>query len=277
MINFRSWGVSMKSKYVVLDFETTGINRYHDDEVVQVAIVNQDDEVLINELCKPRRHNSWSSAQRIHGISPSSVKDKPSFESYLDTIKDIFDRHEFIVCYNIAFEQGILKNYGIEIKKYKFRDPMKDFAPIYGEVGYRGGYKWQSLSTCAMYYGYHFNAHDALEDVKATRFCFEQIESYSINRKKSNQPCLDNWKLLFKPWIIERGMKYCQDGLVAIIFQNDKQIVASVDGSEKYMVSIETDENKIKKIACDCPHASGGINCKHMAAVLFKKMSSLGE
>lgn len=44
----------MKNKYVVLDFETTGVNRYHNDEVVQVAIVNQDDEVLINELCKPK-------------------------------------------------------------------------------------------------------------------------------------------------------------------------------------------------------------------------------
>lgn len=36
----------MKNKYVVLDFETTGVNRYHNDEVVQVAIVNQDDEVF---------------------------------------------------------------------------------------------------------------------------------------------------------------------------------------------------------------------------------------
>lgn len=54
----------MKNKYVVLDFETTGINMYHDDEVVQVAIINQDDEVLINELCKPKRHFSWSNAAK---------------------------------------------------------------------------------------------------------------------------------------------------------------------------------------------------------------------
>lgn len=254
--------------YVVLDFETTGVNRYGDDEVVQVAIINQDEEILINELCKPKHHKSWSSAEKIHGISPSLVKNKPSFENYVEKVKEIFNNYEYIVCYNCSFEQGILKNYGIDIKNYKFRDPMKDFARIYGEIGYHGGYKWQSLITCAQYYGYEFKAHDALEDVKATRFCFERIEAF--NKDDAHQSYLDDWKLLFKPWIIERGIKYYQDGLVDVIYQNDKQIVASVDGSTKYMVSIEIVKNKIKKIACDCPHASRGSNCKHIAAVLLE-------
>ena len=209
MVNFETWSV---------DFETTGINKYY-DEVVQVAIINQNEEILINELCKPKHHFTWVNAQKIHGISPAMVKDKPSFESYIEMIKNIFDSCDFIVCYNVAFEQGILKNYGINIDKYKFRDPMKEFAPIYGEVGYRGGYKWQSLSTCAKYFGYNFKAHD---------------------------------------------------GKVELIYKNDERVVASVDGGTKYMVLIEIDKNKIKKIACDCPHASKGSNCKHMAAVLFK-------
>ena len=85
-----------------------------------------------------------------------------------------------------------------------------------------------------------------------------------------SQPYLDRWKLLFKTWIIERGMKYYEDGKVELIYKNDERVVASVDGSTKYMVLIEIDKNKIKKIACDCPHASKGSNCKHMAAVLFK-------
>ena len=260
----------MKNKYVVLDFETTGINMYHDDEVVQVAIINQDDEVLINELCKPKRHFSWSNAQRVHGISPSDVKDKLSFEDYINVVKDIFDNCEFIVCYNTAFEQGILKNYGVDVEKYKFRDPMKEFAPIYGEMGNRGRYKWKSLTVCAEYYGYEFTAHDALEDVKATRFCFEQIEAYNTNKRNLNSPYIDNLKSLFKPWIIERGIKYFQDGMVDIIYQSTEHIVASVNGTTKYMVSVEVKEKRIRKIACNCPYASSGNNCKHMAAVLFK-------
>ena len=45
MVNFETWSVGMKNKYVVLDFETTGINKYY-DEVVQVAIMNQNDEIF---------------------------------------------------------------------------------------------------------------------------------------------------------------------------------------------------------------------------------------
>lgn len=255
----------MKDKYVVLDFETTGINRYYNDEVVQVAIVNQDDEVLINELCKPRRHFSWPNAQRVHGISPSMVKDKLSFEEHLEKIIEIFDSCDFIVCYNVAFEQSILKNYGVDVNKYNFKDPMKDFAAIYGEKGTRGKYKWQTLTTCAKYFGYEFKAHNALEDVKATRYCFEQIEVYNSNRNGIN-----NWKLLFKPLIIERGKQYFEDGLVDIIYRDDNRIVASVSGVTTYMVSIEIDNKHLNHIACDCPYASKGNKCKHMAAVFFE-------
>lgn len=259
----------MKNKYVVLDFETTGTNRYHNDEVLQVAIINQDEEVLLNELCKPKHHFSWNSAQRVHGISPAMVKDKLSFDNYLDKIIEIFDQSEFIVCYNTSFEQGMLENYGIDITKYTFKDPMKDFAVIYGEIGYRGGYKWQSLTTCANYFGYQFDAHDALQDVKATRFCFEQIEAYHL-KNKNNDSNIKDWKLFFKPWIIERAKPYYENNCVDIIYQNDQQIVASVKGNDKYMVSIEFSKNKIKKITCDCPYASKGSRCKHMAAVFLK-------
>ena len=36
-------------------------------------------------------------------------------------------------------------------------------------------YKWQKLTTCAAYYEYKFNAHDSLEDVKATLHCYKCI------------------------------------------------------------------------------------------------------
>lgn len=49
------------------------------------------------------------------------------------------------------------------------------FAEIYGEWNERrGSYKWQSLTKCATYYGYEFKAHDSLEDVKATLYCYKK-------------------------------------------------------------------------------------------------------
>ena len=99
----------MSARYVVMDFETTGINKYHDDEVVQVAIINQDDEILLHELCCPKHHFSWVDAQKVHGITPAMVKNKMPFEHYLEQIISIFEDYDFIVCYNIAFEKGNAK------------------------------------------------------------------------------------------------------------------------------------------------------------------------
>lgn len=89
-----------------------------------------------------------------------------------------------VIAYNAAFEDSYLKAYGIEVDPEKWIDPMIMFAEIYGEWNERrGSYKWQSLTKCATYYGYEFKAHDSLEDVKATLYCYKKMEE-DIERRK---------------------------------------------------------------------------------------------
>ena len=122
----------MKNKYIVLDFETTGL--YAEiDEVLQVAIANEKREVLLNELCKPAKKKSWSEAQRIHGITKEMVYDKRCFSEYVKTIEAILSNSEYVVCYNIAFEKKFLTKYGIDTKKYKFVDAMLIFSKKYNQ------------------------------------------------------------------------------------------------------------------------------------------------
>lgn len=59
-------------------------------------------------------------------------------------------------------------------------DVMQEFAPIYGEWSdYYEDYKWQSLSTCAAYYGCTFLEYDSLEDARVTLFCYRQMQNRS--------------------------------------------------------------------------------------------------
>lgn len=52
---------------------------------------------------------------------------------------------------------------------------MLAFAEIYGQKRYNE-YKWQKLKTCAEYYSYSEDSwHNALDDAKATLFCFYKI------------------------------------------------------------------------------------------------------
>ena len=77
------------------------------------------------------------------------------------------------------------------------------------------------------------------------------------------------WKHLFQPHILSRGLDYYSNNQVAIEEISEVQIVATVEGSDFYDVSIELTGEKISRMYCDCPYAEDGSNCKHMAAVLY--------
>lgn len=160
---------------VVLDFETTGLSSLK-DEILQVSVIDQCGNVLINEYCKPKNLNEWEEAEEIHNISPKMVKDKKPFEEYINILSDILTNADEIIIYNVNFEKGFLNKYGVQFND-NFYDLMIKFAEIYGEWNdYWGNYTWQKLSTCCTYFGYYLkNAHDSLEDCKATLYCYNKI------------------------------------------------------------------------------------------------------
>lgn len=162
---------------VVIDFETTGLSPYC-DEILSVSIIDENGKVLLDKLCKPAVVRSWEAAQAIHGISPDDVKDCPHFAELVPEVKDILFSADSIIAYNADFEIGFLVANGIDVidAGLWFEDPMLMFAPIYGEWNsFRNDYKWQKLSVCADYYGYKFKAHNSLEDVKATLYCYKKM------------------------------------------------------------------------------------------------------
>lgn len=169
--------MSKKYKIVVLDLETTGFNKY-DDEIVQVSIIDQDENVLLNEYCKPEHKIEWPEAAAVTGITPEIVADKKPFAFYAPIVEDILNNAEMILIYNAGFDAAFLHAKGLEFPDDIIRDVMLEFAEVYGEWNdYYCNYKWQKLSTAARYYGYMFNAHDSLEDVKATLYVFNCMES----------------------------------------------------------------------------------------------------
>lgn len=165
----------MKYEKVVLDFETTGLSSKY-DEILQVSVIDQDGNVLINEYCKPKNISTWEEAEEIHGISPTMVLDKKPFEDYVKILSDILTNATEIIIYNAEFEVGFLKKYGVEFNNNIY-DLMLEFAEIYGQWNeYYGNYTWKSLIDCCLYYGYYLdNAHDSLEDCKATLYCYNKV------------------------------------------------------------------------------------------------------
>lgn len=165
---------------VTIDFETTGF-KAGVDEILQVSIIDEEYNTLLNAYCKPVNRDSWEEAQRVHGITPLMVYSELPFERYVHTVMDILNCADKVIAYNAEFENSFLQAHGIIINREKWIDPMIMFAEIYGQWDdYHGNYKWQNLGKCAKYYGYEFKAHDSLEDVKATLYCYKKMVGETI-------------------------------------------------------------------------------------------------
>ena len=81
---------------------------------------------------------------------------------------------------------------------------------------------------------------------------------------------MKNWKNLFASHILDRGENYHRVGVVTEVKKDENgNYEAVVVGSDDYHVEINIENEEIKDLWCECPHAYDGNYCKHMAAVLF--------
>lgn len=162
---------------VVFDIETTGLDPFT-DEIVKVSAVDQDGNVLIDEYVKPLWNVDWPKAESIHHITPKMVKNAKTIEQLWEELETIFLSAEELIAYNFDFDFAFLREAGVTFPpttRAIRTDVMLDFAIEYGEE-FRGSYKYQKLTKAATYYGYEFQAHDSLEDAKATLYVHQKLQ-----------------------------------------------------------------------------------------------------
>lgn len=167
----------IKNRKIVFDVETTGLSPKM-DEILQISIIDGEGNELLNSYVKPYYTTDWTDACRINGITKEMVKNAPYAHELLALVQGIFASADTWIAYNHSFDLAFLKYWGVEPKENtKIVDVMLDFAPFYGDWSeYYQDFKWQKLVDCAEFFGYKFNAHDSLEDVRATLHCYNCIE-----------------------------------------------------------------------------------------------------
>jgi len=166
--------ISKLKRYVVLDVETTGLK---DPHICQVAIVDQDGDVLLDTLVKPVGVAITPAATALHGITDAMVANAKRWDAHVDIMVSDALAGETCFMYNAAFDLAAMQNSTVAPDRRAFWntateyiDVMAPFAEVFGEWNnYFKNYKWQKLATAARFYGIEQSeAHSALADCRTT-------------------------------------------------------------------------------------------------------------
>ena len=153
----------------VIDVETTGLNPYRHDRVVEVAAVlvlpEEGIQAELTTLVNPERDVGPT---RIHGLSASDLINAPRFAEIAAHLVEVLRSSAVLVGHNVRFDVSFLQSeyrrIGVEMPPYTTLDTMA----IAG-----GG----TLSACCAEYGvkYDGRAHAALHDARAAACLLQKM------------------------------------------------------------------------------------------------------
>jgi DNA polymerase-3 subunit epsilon len=161
-----------RGDFVVLDTETTGL---FNAEIVQIAVVDSQDNVLLDTLVKPINRIPYD-VIRIHGITNERVVDAPSWADVTNQVEAIL-RERDVVVYNAVFDRKMLHSSAdaAKLPKVDWKTfsrwwcAMETFAEIQGVTRYGSRPKMHKLTNAARYYNIPVvDTHTALGDARLT-------------------------------------------------------------------------------------------------------------
>ncbi len=152
--------------FVLIDLETTGLDKDPNVEIIEVAILNHQGHALLDTLVKPQLPIP-AGASRVNGIYDADVVDAPPFEDVYETIA----RHlngQHVVAYNHTFERNILNAVCHRHDKPRF-EPASWWCAMRGYAAYIRARRWQKLTqACAREKITVENQHRAIGDCRLT-------------------------------------------------------------------------------------------------------------
>lgn len=153
-----------RNDWVILDTETTGLDE--NSEVIQIAILSPDNEVLLNTYVKPMHVMQIpAEATAVHGININMLAEAPTITDLLPKLERLL-QGKLIVCYNASFDMRLLKQTiamspaGENDMRLQSDCAMVAYSKFAGEwLDSKFDYKWQKLPS---------GDHSALGDCRAT-------------------------------------------------------------------------------------------------------------
>lgn len=161
----------MNRRFYVLDTETTGLGP--SDEILQIAVVDQQGNPVLDQLINPGAPISPGAA-RVHGITEAQVATAPVFRQLYIPLSKLL-AGATVIAYNMDFDWRMLqqttaRNGLPDIRIGKRDCAMKQYAKFKGKRHGGGrGYVWHKLANALLQEGLTVSsAHSAVGDAQMT-------------------------------------------------------------------------------------------------------------
>lgn len=183
---------SADPRSVYLDTETTGFGP--GAEIVDVAVVGHDGEVLFNSLVRPAQRIP-PEVIAIHGITDADVAGAPRWSDLFDDLRRVLEGRRIVV-YNVIFDKQMIAQScarcGAALPAADWECAMKKYAGFHGSWDpTKRWYKFQKLERAVLAFGAEPGGHRAAADALACR-------AVVLGMAATPPPALD-WELLSLP------------------------------------------------------------------------------
>lgn len=180
---------------VFLDIETTSYNdnsAKYDNDILQVSIIDENEDVLIDQYCKPRKKESWENASKINSIYFSAVSNCPRFLDVKPYVQDIFERADKIVVFDYYFVKDYLEKYKFDLHKFRLTTPVYELRQYNVAHGIENP-KWMTLENAADQFDLIYDRNNSLEDARAILKIYNFIEEQNnAVKKERSENKIDN-------------------------------------------------------------------------------------
>jgi len=185
----------MKPNMIYLDFETSGLDPSRHAILQAAWIIEQDGEVIserVIDICPESDADMCLAALECNNFSLERIKAGKSVGYFLEAFRadGLQISHPRICGHNIQFDIGFLmaaiKKHHDNLTLYFDFKKAVDTVSIARFLDYQGlislpDYK---LVTLCKHFGIQIKAHDALEDIRATRQLFYRLYSLQTGKNK---------------------------------------------------------------------------------------------
>ena len=208
----------MNKNVFFLDFETTGLNPYH-DEIIEVAIKKKDENIIYKDLVKPNKTRiiPWK-VKEITGITEKDVFSEKSIYS-MNACENIFnflkgnyngEGYIYLIAHNgILFDfvllKTLMKTYAYNLNKKIFDIEIFSIYPKIKfidtlDVSRRmmvGLNSYSQKYLCNLFKLEQKNAHRAFGDVEDLNYIYNRVVKYGINLFNLDKDLMNNIDKLY--------------------------------------------------------------------------------